>query len=582
MMRAILRSARAPLAAAWAGWRSPLGVLLTAALALRLTGLTWGLPASDGWDDDGIAPRDFLVGVAMTFWPGHHYTYPPLQPLLLAAVSAPVWVLALAHAPSLAPDAVIHTFIAVPTMTALAVIARAVAAVMSLGVLWNVARIGRELGGTRRAGVWTAGACACSSVFTYYAQTTNLEVPYLFWSTLALEALVRAISRHDLRLLRRVPVLAAMAIATKDQAYAMFLAGLPLAAVVWLALDPWARARSWPIVRALALGACLGVAILALVDGAIVNPSGFADRVHMLLGSASQDHAFYPKSAAGRAAAVRDTLLAFPRFYSWAFAPWTLAGLWLAARASAPEKRAAGLAPLWLAVSFTLAFNAAARRSELRFGLPQAMVWGLYAGLAFDALTSRGLAGVRWRRWLAWAIAVPCLAVAAFRCVAVDAAMVLDPRYDAEAWLRAQVRPGDHVEAYGNNVHLPRFPQAAVVERVDPSPVEGRNPLPGVVEVSDRFSNVDSRRPRFVLVSEFWAHRYLMEDDSDGSGRVFSPAQQMLQADTDSRAYFHALRDGGTDYRWAHKSEFSSRFWPAVDIHESLNQAVWIFERAAP
>ena len=79
-------------------------------------------------------------------------------------------------------------------MTALAVIARAVTAAMSLAVLWNVARIGEELVGTRRAGVWAAAGCACSSIFTYYSQTTNLEVPYLFWSTLALRALIRGIS----------------------------------------------------------------------------------------------------------------------------------------------------------------------------------------------------------------------------------------------------------------------------------------------------------------------------------------------------------------------------------------------------
>ena len=175
-----------------------------------------------------------------------------------------------------------------------------------------MARIGQELGGTRRSGVWAAAACASSSIFTYYAQTTNLEVPYLFWSTLALEALVRALSRRDLRSAPARPASSPMAVATKDQAYAVFLAGLPLAALTWLALDPWARARSWPIFRELALGACLGLALLAVVDGAVTTPTGFADRVRMLLGSAGQDHAFYAKSTAGRVAALRDTLLAFP------------------------------------------------------------------------------------------------------------------------------------------------------------------------------------------------------------------------------------------------------------------------------
>lgn len=555
------------------------------ALALRVTGMTWGLPASDGWDDDGVAPRDFLVGVAMTYWPGHHYTYPPLQLLILAVASAPVWITALLHAPSLAPDAIVHSFIAVPTMTALAVIARAVTAAMSLAVLWNVARIGEELMGTRRAGVWAAAACACSSIFTYYSQTTNLEVPYLFWSALAARALVRGISRRDVRGLRRVPILAALAIATKDQAYAVFLVGVPLSAVAWVVIDGWARERAWSIARELLVGAGVGLAILAVVDGALINPSGFADRVHMLLGSASQDHAFYARSTAGRLAVLRDTLLAFPNFYTWAFAPWAVLGIVRCALRADPAKRAAGLVPLWLAVSFTIAFNMAARRSEARFELPQMTMWGLYAGIAFDALTARGdgVRGGRSSGWLRWAIAGACVAVALFRCIAVDAAMVLDPRYDAEAWLRGHVQPGDHVEAYGNNVHLLRFPEGAYVERVEPSPVEGRNPLPGVVEVSDRYSNVDARQPRFVVVSEFWAHRYLIEDaESGGLGGFVSTSQARLQADTDSRAYFHALRDGRLDYRWAHLSGWSSPIWPQVDIHESLTRPVWIFERSPP
>ena len=33
---------------------------------LRLAGLFWGLPAADGWDDDGFAPRNFLTALALT------------------------------------------------------------------------------------------------------------------------------------------------------------------------------------------------------------------------------------------------------------------------------------------------------------------------------------------------------------------------------------------------------------------------------------------------------------------------------------------------------------------------------------
>ena len=46
--------------------RHPLFWILLAAMGLRLAGLFWGLPASDGWDDDGFAPRNFLTALALT------------------------------------------------------------------------------------------------------------------------------------------------------------------------------------------------------------------------------------------------------------------------------------------------------------------------------------------------------------------------------------------------------------------------------------------------------------------------------------------------------------------------------------
>jgi hypothetical protein len=558
-------------------WRTPLGGVLAVALLLRLAGLTWGLPASDGWDDDGVAPRDFLGGVLMTYWPGHHYIYPPLQLIVLTVVSTPAWIAALLRAPSLGQDALIRTFIQVPTMTALAFAARATTAVFSLGLLWNVAKIAEDLRGSRRAGAWAAAVCGANVVFTYYSQTTNLEVPYLFWAVLALRALIRGIARRDPLLLRSVPVLAALAVATKDQAYALFLLGVPLASAAWLLIDPDARPRAGAIFKQLATGSAVGVALLLVIDGAVTNPTGFSERIKLLLGSASQDHAYYAKTWVGRGHALHDSLLVFNEYYPWAFAPLVPLGVLVALRTPDRARRAAGLVPLLFAVSFTVAFNMAARRTERRFVLPQMLMWGIYAALAFDALHAHlGRA----HAWAPWILAAPCFAAALFRCAAVDVAMIFDPRYDAEAWMRAHVRPGDRIEVYGNNVHLPRFPSGAIIQRVDPTPLEGRNPLPDVLEVSDRLSNVEARQPRFIVVSDFWAERYLVDrTDLEKDGYVLTPEGSNLLKDTDSRSYFHALRDGYAGYEWAHRSTWESRIWPRVDIHASLTREVWIFQR---
>ncbi len=545
-----------------------------------MTGFAWGLPAADGWDDDGVAPRDFLVGVLETYWPGHHYTYPPLHLLLLTLASAPVWVAALLRAPALEPAAVIHAFLRVPTMTAMAVIARAVSVLLSLGLLWNVAEIGKLLRGSARAGAWVAALCGLNAVLTYYSQTTNLDLPYLFWSVLSLRWLVHAMVHRAPSSLRRALVFAALAVATKDQAYALFLLGVPLALGAWLVIDREARPL-WPsLLRQLGVGLVVAVPLLLLIDGAVTNPTGWRERVHYLLGSASQDFAYYPPTWVGRLHAARDSLRSWGDFYPWAFAAFAALGVVVACRESDRAKRAAGLVPLFAALSFTLAFDMSARRSEHRFALPQMLLLGIYAGLALDEAHVRLGRRRGWLRLALLATVAPCLAYALFKCVSVDVAMILDPRYDAERWMGEHVLPGDRLEIYGSNVQLPRLPADARIERVDVTPVEGRNPILGVTEVAARFSEIEARRPRFIVVPELWVGRYLIEAQwVELSGKMLSPGQARLEGDLDSRGYFHALRDGRLRYRLAHESRWDSRFWPQVDIHASLTRPLWIFER---
>jgi hypothetical protein len=99
-LRALLRALLAPIREL----DGPERVVLFAVAILRMVGIGWGLPASDGWDVDGIAPRDFLPGLVETFTPGHYFTYPPFHLALLALLTLPVTVVTLLRAPSMAPS----------------------------------------------------------------------------------------------------------------------------------------------------------------------------------------------------------------------------------------------------------------------------------------------------------------------------------------------------------------------------------------------------------------------------------------------------------------------------------------------
>ncbi len=565
--------------AAWrerfiAGLRTPLGWILLAAALIRLVGLTWGLPSSDGWDNDGIAPRDFLPGLIETFTPGHYFTYPPAQFVVLAILSLPVTLVMIVSAPSLAPHDIIAEAVKVPFMTAYAVIARAVAIAMSVAIIWAVAKL-VELAAGRRAGTLAGAACATNIILTYYGQTTNLDVPYLFWACLALLELARVLAHDDPHRLRRVAIFGALAVATKDQAYALFVLSIPLALFAWSVTSAFPRANARAVVKELAIAAGLGLGLLLFVDGALVNPSGFRERVAFLTGPASQPYAYYSADLHGRSLAALDSLLKFQSYYPLLYALPLAFGL---VRLGLLEKksRIVALVPLFAIVSYTLFFNCVARRTEHRFLLPQMTLWGAYVGLGADWMLSLGPDILRRVTRVVLAIAVMW---GAFLAVDVEANLLLDPRYDAEAWLRANVKPDDTIEVHGKNVYLPRFPAQAHVVRVGLDPVGGRNPLPGVEEKEDKFTDIAARHPDWIVVDEGFGGQIVRDAHAseNTSGRVFSQMQLATKENADITTFFTGLVAETEGYKMVHLSTWTSSFWPRLDIHASTARDVWIF-----
>lgn len=582
------RARAAPLwaraAAAVAALPMGLRVVLVVTAVLHGVGLSWGMPSSDSWAVDGVAPRDFLPGLAATFTPGDYYTYPPLHLAILALLTLPVTLLAVARAGSTSVPLVLQEILSPGYMTAMTMTARVVTLAMSLGIVLALAKIAEEIAPRERKEGAAVGAAAFASVgyaFTYYSHTSNLDVPYLCWGSLAALVLVRAIARREPRRLRRFAVLAALAVATKDQAYALFLVGAPLTLATWALLDRWAREAAGRIAREAAIGAAIGVAILLFVDGAVTNPSGFRARVAFLTGSASQDYATYSRDLAGRAAAFVDTFRAFRHHYPWPLAPLPVGGLVVALAAARREGRArlaAALVPLSVALSFTLVFNLVARRVEERFTLPQALFIAVYAGFALERMwhgaRAQGLRlGLR-------AMAIGALALGAVECVRIDATLLADPRYQAEAFLATATQPGDTIEVHGLNVYLLRFPPGRRVTRVGPTDPAKRGPIPGVEEVQAPLSAVAERRPRFIVVSGCYVWRYLERDVSYGGGRIVPPTQGRDMANADATAFFQGLFRGGHGYHLVHDAQL--RAFRRAEMHASLACPVFTFERDEP
>jgi hypothetical protein len=553
--------------------RNPLVWILAAAAGLRLAGLFWGLPASDGWDDDGFVPRNFLTALALTYKQGTYFTYPPLHAFLLALLTLPGIVIALLQAPSFHQADVIAEFTKPAYMTFFAVVGRLVSLVMSLGIIWSVSEMTRLVAG-RRAGLLAAAACALNFGLTYYGQVSNLDVPYLFWAALALLWSMRAVVEQRPQRFWGAALFAAAAVATKDQAYGLFLLSLLALLLFWFIADHWPRTQARKIAFTLLPAAAAAVFALLLVDGALINPSGFLRRIAFLAGPASRDYAEYSQSPAGWLALLGDMGSYFTKSYG--IVAVTLAVLGVAVHATRARSSAlvAGLLPAFAILSFTLCFNFAALRSDDRFLLPQAVLACVYIGIAAEVLVF----AVRppWMRLAARAgLAVTAL-FALNQVIAINAAFLFDPRYDAQAWMAAHIRPGDTVESYGQNCFLPRFPESARVSRVGQGDLKLRNPLPGVTEIRAPFGV--PRGAHFVVVNARWAERYLRPENPPGGGHIYSRLQQADFRNSDARSYFARLVDGRAGYRLAYTSHYDG-LWPAVHIHDSLDETIWIFER---
>ena len=552
--------------------RHPLFWILLAAAGLRLAGLFWGLPASDGWDDDGFAPRNFLTALALTWKPGSYFTYPPLHAVLLAILTLPGILFALLHVPSFHQADVIGEFTKPAYMTFFAVIGRSVNLVMSLGIIWTIGEMARLMAG-HRAGLLAAGAAALNFGLTYYGQVSNLDVPYLFWGLLALLWCMRAVSENQPRRFWAAGFFAAASIATKDQAYALFALSLPALLLAWFACDAWPRAHAGRILRILLPAMAVSLFVLLLVDGAITNGSGFARRIAFLTGPASGGYAEYLAAPSGWLALLGDMAQAYGRGYGALATALAALGLGLHVSRTRNSAWVAGLLPVLAIVSFTVGFNLMALRSDDRFLLPQAVLACVYIGIAADALA---FAPWRWARMAGRAVLAVTALLALHQATAIDAALLFDPRYEAERWMQAHVAPGDGIETYGQNCFLPSFPAGAQVTRIGPGDLKVRNPLPGVIERRAPFGQ--DRGSRFVVVNAKWAGRYLRPEIALAPGHIYSQLQQADFRNADARGHFVRLVQGKAGYRLAHTARYEGA-WPAVHIHDSLDETIWIFER---
>jgi 4-amino-4-deoxy-L-arabinose transferase-like glycosyltransferase len=440
-------------------WSPPLARVLAASTLLFVVGIWWGWPGGL-WAPDELDPAAVLRGISAEFSRGWYDLYPPLHYYILSLLYAPA-VVALRQGWLPADDMAV--------MAALHLIARALTVAMALGTLVAIAALARRVQGERFA--WPAALVAGVCLpFAYYAKTANVDVPYLFWFVLSLLWLREAFEHGRTRDLVGFGVTAALATATKDQAYALYVG--PALVLAWRV-----RQRGWPA-RGLLLGALASVTTLALSHNVAFNLEGFLTHVVAITTGGSETYRMVTANAAGQVALARLTAAQF----GWALG---LPGLVLVGVGIVGMTRTRR-PPVWLvasALSYYVTFIAVVGYVYDRFLLPVVPLLALLGAVGLRRLLD-GWPGARAGRVLA----VVLVGGMVWRAASVDLLLVDDARYAAEAWLRVAVRPGQVVAASTRPGYMPRF-SGLDYREVFPTPDATLAAAPDYIVVNVEFTN---------------------------------------------------------------------------------------------
>lgn len=227
------------------GHRLKIILIFIVAISAFGTGIRWGLPHAANpetvqpWALDTIAPIAPLNEAYYGFTrSGNEYVvYPLFHYVVLSAAYAPYigaqfLTGGIAEPSSAFPYGLQDVVEACRDLT---LIARLVSLAMALGIVALVYKITARLVG-RPAALWAATGSSLIAPLSYYAKTSNLDVPYAFWVCLAVWQFVHILERQAYKNYALLGVFAALAVATKDQAYGFFVL-IPLVLA-------YARARS--------------------------------------------------------------------------------------------------------------------------------------------------------------------------------------------------------------------------------------------------------------------------------------------------------------------------------------------------
>jgi len=498
-----------------------LTIAVLALLAIALYGpmIGWGVPLATApertktFATDEILPLEALAEMHNTFVaskPDRNYGYPWWHYFVVSVAQAPYIALLVLSGglQGLSPEFPFGLQDPVGALRVLTLIGRSVSVVMGAGTVVAAYLFSRALWG-HVAGTVAALLTMLNYLMIYYSRTGNVDVPAFFWSSLGLVVFATIFTRGlSSRRAAWLGVFAGLAMATKDQAFALFL---PLGFV--LLLPHFHRlSGSRYSMRPILIGLSASLAAYVLGTGMLIDPHRHITHVYSLLFDQNRITAAeaywppHPMTWAGAVALTGDFFRALVALSSLPVLLTSLAGVIMAFRYS-PRHMILLLPVAGIVATLILP----TRLVVLRYLLPLTLIIDAFAAYALIALRQSRLRP-------AW---VPLLILLCGWRLLIGAdltyAQYHDTRYGASEWLQAHVQAGERVEYFGVTETLPPLPGSIETRRVA-----------GRVQWVGEFGHgpavlryLKEQGPEYLVIIPDWTSKPGMERSADCPAEVY-------------------------------------------------------------
>ncbi len=549
--------------------------ILLFCVILFTVGIWWGLPNSESWLSDALAPFHPLLGLSKGFSFGYFNKYPIVHQVILAVLNLPVVITALVKSNPLEGLQVFKFLVLLRSpsyATALILIDRLVSAVMGALIVYYMYRSVREIF-SERAALFSAMFLSVNAALNFYAHVSKVEVPYLFWGVLAIYKLIHVIKYEKTRDYILLAVFTCLCFGTKDQGYAIFI--LPF--VIYLVLLPlWNRSGKGVAAvlfrRELLVFAAVFIAGTVVVENLIFNWEGFILRFEHLTGEGGTRSIGYANDLTGNVLLIKDNLI---QISSTAMGNWPFAvsmfGIFIMFIQHRSKGRELLVKSVFLvaSVSFYLFFVQFIRQANVRFTLVQSIFLTAYGGFAMDFLFSKMKGYLRIIPVILLAVSLGC---SLYNTVSVNANFLMDVRYEVEEWMRENIPEGAVIEYYAYEHYLPRFPDGTRSYRIK----------------SD-VTQIEKRKPDFIVCTSHYYPRYFLNildivqvmPGNTGEGRIVPDVFKRLQ-ETGFPNFYMDLAAGRLNYRLEMKFKDDITFFKKIRFSRLSPDMIFIYKRTSP